>query len=255
MNEWGKKTRELALRTNYLDRLYEIYPGETRTRTVSAEKKNEIKRYLKTGDDKSLLRCLLRLEKFPIKDSYVDFLRKYDKAVENNPRTVKRICEAIKSLGYEGIVSSISAPPEANRVRGPQFKNWLKNHFRFAPMEGFMKTVEGIILLEAHERVLRDFANQKLNLGLIKRPDFVARVSGKFVVGEAKFLSAVGGEQSAGFREGIDLVRSRGTGIKVFIADGVIWVAEGSGEYREIEASTGYIFSGLLLRDFLDSIL
>lgn len=255
MNEWGRKTAELAQRSDYLDRLYEIYPGETRVRRINTAKKAEIKRHIESGDDISLLRCLLRLEKFPIKDSYVDFLRKYDKGIENNPRTVARICKAVNALGYEGIVSKISAPPEANRVRGPQFKNWLKTQFEFEPMDSFISINKGIVFLDANERILKDFSNQTLNLGLTKRPDFVAKVSGKFIVGEAKFLSAIGGEQSAGFKDGMDLVRARGTGTKVFVADGVIWVVTGCSEYKEINASTNYIFSGLLLKEFLHSIL
>jgi hypothetical protein len=105
VNEWATRTAKLAQQTDYLDRLYEIYPGETYAREVDSDTSASIRRYLDEGDNASLLRCLLRLQKFPIKDSYVDFLRRFDRSIENNPATVARICGAIRSLGYEGIIS------------------------------------------------------------------------------------------------------------------------------------------------------
>jgi hypothetical protein len=149
----------------------------------------------------------------------------------------------------------ISAPPEANRIRGPQFKNWLRKQFEFVGIDHFRNRESGIVFLEANERITRDFCNQQLNMGLTKRPDFLAKVNARYIVGEAKFLTSIGGEQSAGFSDGINLLQRRGKGIKVFVLDGVVWVAPTSREYHEIEETTYYILSALLLRDFLESNL
>lgn len=202
-----------------------------------------------------MLRFLLSLKRFPIKDSYVSFLRTYDAAIDKNPRTVSRLCGNLYDLGVEGVIRSLSEPPEANRLRGPQFRNWLRRNFKCVDVETFKKSSRGVVLLEASEKVMLEFCNKTLNLGITKRPDLLAKSAGKFIVGEAKFLTALGGNQSRGFEDAVRLAtKTTGKAFKVFILDGVIWVSPGSQEFKRIEYSSINVFSALLLRDFLKNV-
>lgn len=50
-------------------------------------------------------------------------------------------------------------------------------------------------MLDVNEEVAKDFCNSVLKVGLTKRPDFVAKAGARYVIEEAKFLSAIGGNQ------------------------------------------------------------
>lgn len=54
-----------------------------------------------------LIRTLLKLKLFPVKDSYVSFLRHDKDAIERNPQTVNRICGRIKELGLENYMKEL----------------------------------------------------------------------------------------------------------------------------------------------------
>ena len=82
-------------------------------------------------DDLELLQHLLRLELFPIKDSYIPYLRRDRTALKRNPATVKRICGrlyemGLDEMGLEKIWARSSEPKETNRQIGPLFRRWLK---------------------------------------------------------------------------------------------------------------------------------
>ena len=77
MNEWIRNSINLANNSNYLDRLFEIYPTiPNQPRKISKEKWYNIEVAYNNRDDRSLLTHLLYLDLFPIKDSYVAFLKK-----------------------------------------------------------------------------------------------------------------------------------------------------------------------------------
>lgn len=110
-------------------------------------------------------------------------------------------------------------------------------------------------MLEANEKQIVDFCNIELRLGLSKRPDFVAKSGKTYIVGEAKFLSSLGGNQGRGLDDAIKLAsNTSGNAYKVAVVDGVLWIQSGSQEYKKIEHSNIYVFSALLLERFLKSI-
>ena len=65
-----------------------------------------------------LLELLLEQEVFPIKDSYVAYLRRDISAIERNPNTVTRIENTIVNMGLVNVLREITRPIEANRQMG-----------------------------------------------------------------------------------------------------------------------------------------
>lgn len=255
MNDWSKKTLELVHNEDYLDKLQAIYSHEDGVRTVSTGSISAIRKSFESKDETTLINQLLDLGKFPYKDSYVAFLRKDRTAIERNPATVKRICDRIFDMGIDNLIAGITQPKEANTRRGNQFRNWMKMQYKAVDISAFKKSKGGIVILEASELDAKDFCNRHLHVGITKRPDIVAKVDSKYVIGEAKFLSSAGGNQDRAFDDGIKLAtNSDGTAYKVFVLDGVFWIEEGSEQYKRIDHSTASIFSALLLNQFLTSL-
>ena len=91
MNEWVQKSIEAANAPGYLDRLHEVYPVTRETaREIPPEIKEELRYAYSHQDNLRLIRSLLRLDKFPIKDPYVAFLRKRDFFLEYNTQKLLR---------------------------------------------------------------------------------------------------------------------------------------------------------------------
>lgn len=255
MNEWAKKTVRLAKMKDYLDRLYEIYPSDSMQRQVDLSIINSIEETFINRDCIGLLNRLLDLDKFPFKDSYISFLRSDRTAIKRNPKTVKRICDLLFDMGFAKVREGIVEPKEANTRRGPQFAHWLKEKFIHVNLDTFINSKERIIFLEDSEKEILDFCNTELGLGMSKRPDFMAKSKTKYIVGEAKFLSSLGGNQGRGFDDAIKLAANpSGRAYKAALIDGVVWIESGSQEYKKIEHTNFYIFSALLLEEFLRKI-
>jgi len=72
MNKWTQKSIELANSPGYLDRLSEVYlVTREAKRVLSSEIKAQLKDAYDERDGARLVRALLELEKFPMKDPYV----------------------------------------------------------------------------------------------------------------------------------------------------------------------------------------
>src|SRR6185312_15815494 len=92
MNHWTKLSIDYAAQRNYLDDLFQVYPtiqegireldnGLWKAVEEAYEEKNNIQ----------LLKNLLKLDLFPIKDSYVAYLKRDKTALERNPATAARL--------------------------------------------------------------------------------------------------------------------------------------------------------------------
>lgn len=256
MNHWAQKTLELIQNEDYLDRLQEIYRHEEGERTITQATLDSIKESFEDGDADDLLNQLLNLEKFPYKDSYVGFLRKDRTAIERNPKTVERIMNVLDGMGVERVLAGISQAKEANTRRGPQFWNFISDKYKIVDVRTFKKTTNEIVLLEGGEQVGLDFCNTQLKLGITKRPDLVAKAGKRYVVGEAKFLSSLGGNQGRAFDDGMKLAMNpAGNAYKIFVLDGVIWVEDGSTHYQDIDNSNATVLSILLLDEYFNDLL
>jgi hypothetical protein len=101
---------------------------------------------------------------------------------------------------------------------------------------------------------MMDFARQELNYHHEKGLDFVARFNGKYVIGEAKFLTDFGGHQNAQFNDAIATITTKGIkAVTVGILDGVLYIKGGNKMYKQItETYIQYnIMSVLVLRNVL----
>lgn len=256
MNEWSEKTLKLVTSENYLDRLQEIYPHEDAERDVHPTILESIRESFVSKDNAGLLDKLLNLDRFPYKDSYVGFLRKDRTAIQRNPETVTRICDRLYSMGVEGVIQGATSPKEANTRRGNQFRDWLKSKFSVVDMDAFRSSKTGIVALGGSELEGRNFCNTDMGVGISKRPDLVAKTAGKYVVGEAKFLSSAGGNQGRAFDDGITVSNnSSGIALKVFILDGIHWIETGSEQFKKIQYGSTPILSALLLEEYLKSVV
>lgn len=120
MNKWIEKSIELANNQNYLDKLFDIYPMiPNNVRKIDETYWSKIEQAFKEKDDKVLITYLLYLDLFPIKDSYIAFLRRDTaNALKNNPETVKRLCERLYKMGLNKIFEKCTEPKETNRQIG-----------------------------------------------------------------------------------------------------------------------------------------
>lgn len=257
MNSWVKESIEIANSHGYLDQLGEVYPVTVGAkRHLSAENRNLLQEAFESEDDFSLLKELLKLKKFPIKDPHVAFLRKDEKFIRYNPKTIKRICKQIRSMGFDKMLEGIEEAKEFNRTIGPLFRKWLpKLGYPILSERDFQSYTKGIAILDGSPDELRRFANEIINANLEKRPDLVAKNQGRYVVGEAKFLTDLGGHQNTQLQDALELLRSRSGRVKrVAILDGVIWIKGNNKMHQSVCAANEDAFTALLLKDYLENL-
>jgi hypothetical protein len=96
-------------------------------RKIDQDTWENIEKYFNKRDNVNLIKSLLSLKLFPIKDSYVAYLKRDTGSLERNPDTINRLCGRIYEMGITKIFERCSQPIETNRQIGPLFKNWLKN--------------------------------------------------------------------------------------------------------------------------------
>lgn len=259
MNPWTKQSIEYANQRCYLDDLYRVYPVvHNNIRDVDDEVMDNVEHYLKRHSNKKLLMELLKLKLFPIKDSYIAYLRHDPKALDRNPQTVNRICGSLYELGFDEIYKRCTQPKEANRQIGPMFRNWLTegNLGLFPVSENkFLSSNENAVL-DGTDNTLKDFAAVHLGFKRDKGLDFIGRFNGKYVIGEAKFITDFGGHQNAQLNDAIDTILSptKNGVIKIGIIDGVPYIRNNGKQHETISNNNYPILSALLLRNFLYTV-
>jgi hypothetical protein len=256
MNIWVKKSIELANSPAYLDKLHAVYPMEEGAlRNIPLDIQEQIKGYLEEENKEELIKALLKLELFPIKDPYVGYLRASLKSIEENPDTVTRIFNRLKKIGFSEIIRNSSQPKELNRTMGPMFKRWLPTiGYPMIPKNEFLN-FEGTAFLEGSDTALKEFANKYLGTNLEKGLDLILKKRNVFILGESKFISAEGGNQNAQFNDPLGLISSFDDkkAIRIAVLDGVIWIQNNS-LHRKIIKADKTIMSALLLKDYIESI-
>jgi len=257
MNYWTKLSIEFANQRNYLDELFKVYPTIPEgIREIDKQKWKAIEKAFNDKDKIKLLKLLLSLDLFPIKDSYVAYLKRDPTAISRNPATVDRLYGRLLELGLDEIWKRCSEPKETNRQIGPLFKRWINKGVLGVPnlkLKEFLATKNNAVL-DATDKEMMDFAKEYLNYNRNKGLDFVAIFNGKYVIGEAKFLTDFGGHQNAQFSDAISTITAEEVkGIKIAILDGVLYIKGNNKMYKDI--TTTYadynIMSALVLREFL----
>lgn len=257
MNPWTSLSIEYANQKSYLDDLFSVYPTiPDGIREIDETVWNKVQSAFHKKKNEELLRELLKLDLFPIKDSYIAYLKRDKTSIERNPRTVNRICGRIYELGLDKLYERCCEPKETNRQIGPMFRNWLRNKsLGITPveLEQFLADKKDAIL-EGSDKLMMDFAQRELNYKHDKGLDFVGRFNNKYVIGEAKFLTDFGGHQNAQFNDAISTITSKDVkAVTVAILDGVLYIEGNNKMYKQItETYSQYnIMSVLVLRNFL----
>jgi len=257
MNHWTQQSIDLANQRNYLDELFRVYPTiPDSIRDIDKAKWKEVEQAFNGEDEVELLRSLLKLELFPIKDSYVAYLKRDKKSILRNPKTVQRLCSRLREMGLDKIWERCSEPKETNRQIGPLFGNWLKKKelgFPLYSRENFEQSADDAILMEP-DSILKDFAQRQLHYRGDKGLDFIARVRNRYIIGEAKFLTDFGGHQNAQFEDAKTLLKdTTANATKIAILDGVLYIPGKNKMYAYLNTHKEEynIMSSLLLREFL----
>ena len=119
---------EYANQRSYLDDLFHVYPTiPDGIRDINAVHWAEIERAFHAKDNLQFITAVLKLELFPIKDSYIAYFKKDPTSILRNPKTVDRICGQLYTMGLDKIFEKSTEPKETNRQIGPMFGNWVKN--------------------------------------------------------------------------------------------------------------------------------
>lgn len=228
MNYWMRLSIEYANQKNNLDELFRVYPTIPEgIRDLDKDTWKAVENSFKKKDNFSLISNLLTLDLFPLKDSYVAFLKRDKDAINRNPNTVNRLCGRIYELGLDEIFLKCSLPKETNRQIGPLFKRWISLKslgITPVPINVFNSTKDNAIL-SASDAQMKTWAERYLGYNRNKGLDFIARFNGKYVIGEAKFLTDFGGHQNAQFQDAISTLQEKGANaIKIAILDGVLYL-------------------------------
>ncbi len=263
MNYFTELSVELANQKDYLDQLFKVYPLRPDSiREIDNNIWNNIEITFNNQDNEGLIKSLLELSLFPVKDGYVPYLRKDPTAINRNPQTVNRICGRVRELGLEKIFDKCSEPKETNRQMGPLFMRWVKSGVLGLlpiPEDEFDSTNDNAIL-NGSDASLLSYAQRNLGYTRDKGVDFIARFNNKYIIGEAKFISDEGGHQNAQFNDAITTIGATAKEgvLKIGIMDGVLYIkpkkGKGTGKYKKITNNDLPIMSALVLREFLYSL-
>lgn len=259
MNWFIEKSIEYAQQKSYLDDLFKVYPTiPNGIRDINEVIWKKIEHSYNQRKYEDLIRNLLKLDLFPIKDSYVAYLKRDKNAIKRNPKTIQRLASEILEMDLTLLYEKCSQPKETNRQIGPMFKNWIKNTdfgIPTMPINEFLISQNDAILVGS-DKEMQDFAKDSLSYVNEKGLDFVARISGKYIIGEAKFLSDFGGHQNAQFNDAMAVIKSDVKAEKIAILDGVLYIAGKNKMYKNLtdKYKDFNIMSALLLRSYLYSL-
>lgn len=253
MNYWTELSSTFANQRNYLDELFKIYPTiPDGIRDIDKSLWNEVECSYSKKDNIELVKTLLKFDLFPIKDSYVAYLKRDKNSIERNPQTINRLAGRLYEMGLDKIYERCTEPKETNRQIGPLFKRWIDNGgLGILPIkkDKFIETNENAIL-SASDEEMKKFAKEYLNYKNDKGLDFISRFNGKYIIGEAKFLTDFGGHQNAQFNDAMATLNSDVDAITIAILDGVLYIPAKNRTKMSIDTEQN-IMSALVLREFL----
>lgn len=127
MNWFMEQSIDYAQQKSYLDDLFKVYPIEQNApRKIDETVWEKIENSYNNRNYEELIRNLLKLKLFPIKNSYVAYLRRDKNAIIRNPETIKRLASEILEMDLQTLRDKCRQPKETNRQMGPKFKEWIK---------------------------------------------------------------------------------------------------------------------------------
>lgn len=256
MNYWTELSIEYASQRSYLDDLFKVYPTIPEgIRKIDSNKWNNVEKAFEEQNNVSLIKELLNMDLFPIKDSYVAYLKRDPSSIDRNPATIERLCGRLYEMGLENIFKKCTEPKETNRQIGPMFRRWIKEGYLGVPIlnhDDFVRS-EGNAILDGSDNELGNFARNYLDYSNEKGLDFIARFNGKYVIGEAKFLTDFGGHQNAQFNDAMAVLEeNKSAAVKIAILDGVLYIEGRNKMHKYLSLNNTFnIMSSLVLREFL----
>ncbi len=260
MNYWTNLSIEFANQRNYLDELFKVYPTIPEgIRDIDKNLWNSIEKQFCEKDNSALVTSLLNCDLFPIKDSYIAYLKRDNSAIKRNQQTINRIAGRLYEMGLDKIYEKCSEPKETNRQIGPLFKRWIDSGslgLKPVTLDKFTSNNENAILGASDAEMAR-WCKDNLGYSRNKGLDFVARFNKKYVIGEAKFLTDFGGHQNAQFEDAISTLKTDGVkAVKIAILDGVLYIRGNNKMHKSLlnEYKDYDILSALVLRDYLYSL-
>lgn len=265
INIWTENSIVLANQRNYLDLLYKIYPVcMNLKRELPKDVIQDIRRYFNKKEFDNLLKLLLKQEKFPIKDSYVAYLKRDPTSLDRNPLTCQRLSGILCDMGVDEIIDNSTVPKESNRQIGPLFKTWVNSGALGCKITDdidiFISSTDNMIF-SASDNEMQQLAKKFLGYTRDKGLDFICRFNKKYIIGEAKFLTDFGGHQNAQFDDAIStlispLRRTKNNVKTIAILDGVLYINSNNKMHNLLlQYSSNYtILSSILLRDFIFSL-
>ena len=121
--------------------------------------------------------------------------------------------------------------------------------------ESEIVTYDGIAVLDGPDKMLKNFVNRHLKTRIKKGLDVVIKVYDTYIIGEAKFLTAFGGHQTAQFNDPYSLLRSHQSNvIRIAILDGVILLPTNNAMNLSVKKQDSVAISALLLKDFIKEV-
>jgi hypothetical protein len=263
LNAWVQQSINLFNEASYLDEIGQIYDyslGE------HDEIKEDLRRKIRTAhnnrNDSELIRLLSQFGKFPYDEPFWFLLKNIDGFIEKNPKQVQRITQNLYRLTDLELVKTIESESKLNQQTGPMFETWLKSNFEIKNTEEFKENEHGIVILGENEEIGEKFVKRELNQIVSKRPDLVAKVDNKYVIGEAKWIGGSGGNQNKSVTEVLDFCsETRGSVLRIGIVDGYPWATMKAGKFINnkicvrVQESTYNLMSALLLEEYFQTLL
>src|ERR1700681_3541068 len=100
MNPWIGLSIEYANQRSYLDDLFHVYPTiPDGIREINDGLWRRVEAAFAKRENLALLETLLEFDLFPIKDSYVAYLKRDRGSIQRNPATVARLCGRLYEMG------------------------------------------------------------------------------------------------------------------------------------------------------------
>ena len=256
MNHWTELSIEYANCRSYLDDLFRVYPVIPEgIRDIDNDVWDRFSNAYEHNNHEAMILELLKFKLFPIKDSYVAYLKRDPEAIKRNPATVDRLCGRLYEMGLTKIFENCTLPKETNRQMGQRFRNWLKlGVLGLLPVsEEEFNSSDKNAILNGSDKQLKEYAKKYLGYEHDKGLDLIARFNGQYVIGEAKFLTDLGGHQNSQYRDALSTINSNCNAVKIAILDGILYVKSKSKMFKDITQGdpSRNIMSALVLREFL----
>ncbi|MCZ2142999.1 MAG: hypothetical protein LC102_06190 [Ignavibacteriales bacterium] len=164
MNFWTQLSIEFASQKDYLDKLFSVYPTIPESkREIDPTVWEKVEAAFNSTDNIALLNALFELDLFPVKDSYIAYLKRDPTSLSRNPATVSRICDRLREMGLNQILKNSTEPKETNRQIGPLFRNWLELGSFGIPLQSLTDFVNNNnnAILDANDQEMMQFATEQ----------------------------------------------------------------------------------------------